>query len=110
MDPLRIPFDLRDLIVFLTCIFAAFGTGIFGVVRGHNGAGALAALGFLLLSLEGPADLIVFRFWMNAAPEADTAIFNWTYACVSSLAIFLGVCLLVSALMLVMKASKQEYR
>ena len=90
---------LRDAAACLGILVGLAGA-IFLFVRRKVVAGVLTLLGFLLIALEPLADIVAFRV-LGAGSSPDWDALNTAYACVSGLALFLGMALLAAGLFVV---------
>lgn len=93
---------IRDAMLCIGFLIG-IGVGVLLIVRKRTQAGILAVAGFALFGVEPIADLVIFRM-IETQPAAQTwsqTTYNTldaTYACLSSIAFFIGSILLIATL------------
>ena len=104
MDPINLPFNLRDALICLGFFVGIVG-GIFLIIRRQTVAGGLAIAGFVLFSLDPITEVFLFRVLGSATENFE--MLNWTYACIGGPATFLGVVALIAALIVLVRSQSQ---
>ncbi len=99
-------FYLRNSILCVGFL-VGMGLGVFLIIRRHTLVGILTLIGFALFALEPLADFVIFRVLYAMEFQEETYIaLDWSYVCLSTIAILLGSIALVIALF---KATREKH-
>ena len=79
------------------------GAGLYAIVQERRLVGMLTIAGFLLLSIDPIAEIVIFRVVSGNLSGGDPSLLNWPYTCISTPTIFLGAMLLTAVLVLVIR-------
>ncbi len=98
MNTIEILYYVRDAAACLG-VLVGVGGAVFLFMRKKALPGILALIGFIFLGIEPLLDVVLWRILGNtASPNWDTM--NYTYACATGPALFLGILLIVLAFIL----------
>ena len=98
MDAYLLPFTVRDALLCLLFLLGIIA-GIIAINRKQSKVGGLVVLGFVLLAIDPIAEFVIFSLISPVFSETtDFAVFNWSYACLSSLADIGGFLALLTAI------------
>jgi hypothetical protein len=104
MNNIETIYYVRDAVACLG-VLVGFGGSIFLFVRRKTMPGILALIGFIFLGLEPLLDVVLWRVLANNS-SANFDTLNYTYACITGPALFVGILLIVLAFILGFRASK----
>ncbi len=103
----RVLYDIRDAIICLGFLAGIVG-GIVLLTRKKTTAGLVAILGFLMLSLDPLSEIVLFRLMFESFAN-NLQTLDMVYTCISGVSIFLGVILLLVALILAARPDKPAF-
>ncbi len=107
MDPYRLPYDIRDALLCLVFL-VGIGAGVFAIIRKRQMAGLLTVAGFLLFSVDPIAEMVIFRVITSGYTGDNFDVLNWSYVCISTPAMLLGVVALIAALFIAARPQTSE--
>ncbi len=104
MNNIEIVYFIRDAVACLG-VLVGLGGAIFLFTRKKTLPGILTLLGFGLLGIEPSLDVVLWRILANNS-NSNFDTLNYTYACITGPALFLGILLIVLAFILGFRETK----
>ncbi len=104
MNNIEILYYVRDAVACLG-VLVGLGGAVFLFTRKKVMPGILALVGFIFLGIEPSLDVIVWRVLGNNS-NANFDTLNYTYACITGPALFLGILLIVLAFVMGFRETK----
>ena len=108
MDSYMLPFTVRDAVLCLVFLVGMIA-GFLVINQKHRKVGGLVALGFALLAIDPASEFVIFNLISPYFGEpTGFAVFNWTYACLSTLANIGGFIALLTAIFSALRPQPSE--